>query len=678
MSFLSTRGQLAKLLATENLSIEHDASVKTASFNVKDRVLILPVLKTDNEHVYNLMLSHEVGHALATPQDWMNQIPDGVHRDIVNVCEDVRIEKLIQTKFPGLKRDYTRGYDFLHEADFFSIADKDVSAMSLVDRINLHFKLGSRALIEFTPEEQDLVDAVDSATTFAEVVAAAKRIAAYQKMARDTDSEALDMPGNDDGKEGDDQQPTDSGSASQQETEESGDAEPDQNSGIDPDADIDAPSLDKHEEGSQTQQSFDENMGRMTEDSPRNNIMYATVPDIDLEKDIVTIDKFRESVDTDYHDAFVGYSLDAYYEYLTSTKKEVNFMVQQFEMRKRADAYSRIQQHKTGVLDTNNLHNYKITEDLFLRQDITPDGKSHGLVMMVDWSGSMADILMPTVKQILTLVSFCRKAQIPFDVYSFTSGERYIQDDDSVIDGHVSKHNVQMVHLLTSNAKRTQIDTDMKNFFMCARGIVGYGYSSPYTGMGGTPLNNALMMMPEVIKQFKQRNNVQRVSFVCLTDGESSPLSVIQTINRNDGVSYKSLAYSYYSRILIRHGQNVSAIKEFNETGGIAHWLSQVTGASVTNIFVAGPAQAQRYASSQGCYNFNDSEFKKNLGANCTPENGWGLITLMHPKRFVDSSDEIEVEDGATKAQIRTALRKMLSTKTKSRSLLTTLVEQFS
>ena len=49
--FLQTRGMLAKLLATENLVVEHDNRVKTASFDTENRVLKLPVLNTENENV---------------------------------------------------------------------------------------------------------------------------------------------------------------------------------------------------------------------------------------------------------------------------------------------------------------------------------------------------------------------------------------------------------------------------------------------------------------------------------------------------------------------------------------------------------------------------------------------------------------------------------------------------
>ena len=160
-NFIETRGALARLLATENLVVQHNHEATTASFNVKDRVLTLPILKTESEFVYNMMTGHEVGHALYTPADWHDRVPENVPFDFVNVIEDVRIEKNIQAKFPGLRRDFTKGYDQLNDDDFFGIADKDLSKLSFIDRINLHFKLGARALVPFTDEEMTYVKAVD-------------------------------------------------------------------------------------------------------------------------------------------------------------------------------------------------------------------------------------------------------------------------------------------------------------------------------------------------------------------------------------------------------------------------------------------------------------------------------------------------------------------------------------
>ena len=183
MTFLETRGQLA-LLATENLVVEHTTETTTASFNTSTRVLTLPVLETENENVYNMFIGHEVGHALQTPQDWAVKVPKDVPFDFVNVVEDVRIEKYIQGKFPGLRKDFTLGYDALHEKDFFDIDGEDLSKMTLIDRINLHFKLGARAMIPFSDEEMVYVRACDEADTFDKVCLTAKILSEYVKANR--------------------------------------------------------------------------------------------------------------------------------------------------------------------------------------------------------------------------------------------------------------------------------------------------------------------------------------------------------------------------------------------------------------------------------------------------------------------------------------------------------------
>ena len=126
MSNLEIKGALAKLLATENLIVQHDARANTASFNTATRVLTLPILQIDNGNVYDMFIGHEVGHALYTPTDWRDWVDESVPFDFVNVIEDARIERMIQDKFPGLRRDFSLGYTHLNDRDFFDISDKDI------------------------------------------------------------------------------------------------------------------------------------------------------------------------------------------------------------------------------------------------------------------------------------------------------------------------------------------------------------------------------------------------------------------------------------------------------------------------------------------------------------------------------------------------------------------------
>ena len=52
------------------------------------------------------------------------------------------------------------------------------------------------------------------------------------------------------------------------------------------------------------------------------------------------------------------------------------------------------------------------------------------MMMLLDWSGSMSDVLFDTVKQLINLVEFCRKVNIPFEVYFFTSERKHQREYD--------------------------------------------------------------------------------------------------------------------------------------------------------------------------------------------------------------------------------------------------------
>ena len=68
------KSQLAKLLATEDLVVEHK-KVQTACFNVHTRVLTLPMWEKASNTVYDLLVGHEVGHALFTPdENWLEKV----------------------------------------------------------------------------------------------------------------------------------------------------------------------------------------------------------------------------------------------------------------------------------------------------------------------------------------------------------------------------------------------------------------------------------------------------------------------------------------------------------------------------------------------------------------------------------------------------------------------------
>ena len=133
MNTQEVKGTLAKLLATENLTVEH-RRVSTACFDVEKRLLILPIWKTASNTIYDLLVGHEVGHALYTPNKDFGDAP----KDFVNVLEDARIERMMKDTYPGLRKSFFDGYTELWNDDFFGVKHEDLETLPLIDRINLY------------------------------------------------------------------------------------------------------------------------------------------------------------------------------------------------------------------------------------------------------------------------------------------------------------------------------------------------------------------------------------------------------------------------------------------------------------------------------------------------------------------------------------------------------------
>ena len=136
---IEIKGNLAKLLATENLIIEHK-QVDTASFDIDRRVLTLPQWETDSNYVYDMLVAHEVGHALHTPLRYWNKEDKykDLPMDYVNVVEDARIERLMKQRFAGLNKDFYKAYEELHSNNFFDVDDDSVDDLKLIDKILEH------------------------------------------------------------------------------------------------------------------------------------------------------------------------------------------------------------------------------------------------------------------------------------------------------------------------------------------------------------------------------------------------------------------------------------------------------------------------------------------------------------------------------------------------------------
>ena len=689
------RGNLARLLATENLVVEH-RKVTTASFDVIGRVLTLPIWDKASNVVYDLLVGHEVGHALYTPADlWDADIP----KDFINVVEDARIEKLMKRKYAGLNKDFYNGYQELNDRDFFDIVDQDLSKFNLIDRINLHFKIGAYARIPFVEQEQIFVNKVAAAETFKEVMDICRELKNYLDVSNE-DTELIGIPqSSQDGEESNSDE-----TQSENENSEKPSAT-DDDSGTD---ETDSESLlqgnqggDKYE--SQTQKSFDEAAEELTNQrSYGTEPVYVEVPEVDLDKVIVDYNKLQNyinnywenlSKDRTEHWGNIFDQVDSSFnEFKNSSQKEVNYLVKEFECRKSADAYARAGQSKTGVLDTTKLHTYKYNEDLFKKVTVLPDGKNHGMIFILDWSGSMGTVLMDTVKQLINLCWFCRKVQIPFEVYSFTyewnNNILFCEEDDITPEdySYERRHNSLCVHkrfhllnLATSRSNTKSFDTSLKYLYRLANYYTNNAtyYHNPLgLDLSGTPLNESLISLKTIIPNFQKKNSVQKVNVCILTDGEANNISYDVEIPAPD------------SRIGNRSVQSNCCLRDRKLGRTYRHFTWESTD-SITSILLenlkdnfpqvnfigfrigSGNDFSALYKSIHGWKHDHDVIMKQWRKIKSWELNGLGYDSLYVLGQTSLSSDvEFDVEQGAKKTEISKSFRSMLKAKTTNKKIL--------
>ena len=711
------KSQLAKLLATEDLIVEHK-HVETASFNVHDRVLTLPCWEKASSLVYDLLVGHEVGHALFTPDEewWVDhQISPG----IVNVVEDARIEKLMKRKYGGLAKCFYRGYNELHEDDFFKLEDENVNEMTLPDRINLHFKLGNFVDIDFSIEEKHFVARIDQCETFEDVLEVSKDLHDFckandkktkQEKVDDAQPEGIPFGSSDssdnspsDSQEGTDEKDGESegGEVKTEETQTKGDTpqEPAQLQTGDSSSSLDGQSsLDV-----KTDRSLQESLKDLIDqDDYYRDTNYIEIPNIDLKKVIVENGLLHSRIDKEWRESHPDESVfrfpdKQFFEFKKSAQKEVNYLVKEFECKKSADAYARASTARTGILNTGVLHTYKFNEDLFKKVTVLPDGKNHGLVFILDWSGSMSRIMLDTLKQLYNLMWFCKKVQIPFEVYAFTICYPKWGGVEPLCEAKVNQFDVDgkfsLLNMFTSKTKGKVLEKQMKTMFRIAQtfGYYRHDYEDRYNvplglNLSGTPLHETLIALHQILPSFQKDNDVQKVQCVILTDGEGHPLT------------YHSEHVSHYDPTKTYLGSSNSARKNCflrcRKTGKTYNFGEGWYGsASYTDAFLKNLRDkfpnmnfiGIRLLTSGDSYSFLSNHLDgedlikarvvwRNTKTASIKTSGYHTYFGLSSNALSNDTD-FEVKEDATKADIKKAFAKTLKGKKMNKKILSEFIE---
>ena len=681
------KSQLAKLLATEDLIVENK-QVATAQFNIETRVLTLPMWKRASNSVYDMLVGHEVGHALFTPDewDWQGTVP----QQFVNVTEDARIEKLMKRKYPGLHKSFNAGYEELAEEDFFCLDGEDIDSMNLADKANLFFKIGKYIDITFTDEEKVIVEQIGDAETFDEAVEAAKVMYEYCKKPKE-DSQPIvtpPKPGGSSGgqQEGETQQTESSGESDDIMTHEEMLEEAASRESVDePEENLPEPEVTTDSTFEERKEEFNGNL-----DTDSLETGYHELPEFNVDDLIVPFSEIRTKFDMteelfmkEEEKAYVYVDAE-YAKFKKSAQKEVNFLVKEFECKKAADSYSRAATSRTGVLDCTKLHTYKYNEDLFKKVTILPDGKNHGLIFILDWSGSMGNCILDTLKQLYNLIWFCNKCNIPFDVYAFTNSylrgrgddeerfENMWQEDRLLIHG-----DFRLMNFFSSREKKKDIEKQMQSLFRLVWSMKTYCFYSypPEFSLSGTPLNETLIALTQIIPAFKKMHGLQKTHCFILTDGEANPLMVAKENsyggkgsrhliadhsfirNRKTGHTYQvKRAYHAFSKILLEN------LKEENKD------------CNFVGIRLCAPREMNAFIRSY--QHVTDDALKQIKRQKYYEIKNTGYTSYFAMQsNALNQEAEFDVEDGASKAKIKSAFVKNLKTKALNKKVLSKFME---
>lgn len=724
----------ARLLSTENIAVGVDPHAPTASFDVKSRTLTMPNWDC-SDRLKDMLIGHECAHAIFTDcQDLeilLKEIFGSVNmvaKDYLNVVEDIRIDRLIQRRYAGLRRDYRAGYAEMRNRDFFGMGEKDPNTLKFIDRLNCHFK-GFAGDVTFSTQENVFVHCAENTETFEEVCTLAKAIYDWCKENEGSEEvpeengadeqQGVEMPsddmneGNDRGQgsmpiededgdedgggsgEGGDEDGDESGAGKTDDTDDGDSADSTNGSGSgDGDGDdTEITDSEEHADGCRkthapapatTQRAMDENIAGETTSDPSGmgrvcSLDLPLMKDIHLNKIIIGHKEVIED------GAGLTGATAKWEEFQKSSKSTVTNLAQMFERKKSAAINQRTQTAKTGRLDMTNLHKYKMTEDIFLRNKVEIKGKNHGIIMYVDWSGSMDGCMTETIAQTAITAMFCKKVGIPFRVYAFSTHTRRKNLEDgmqpeqacwgkSANVGYgedynaraMNLHNFSLIELFSDKMKKTDWDR-MGSFLMCI-GDYSMQYSYPRTlWLGGTPLNESIVAAMKVASEFRRANGVDVLNSIWITDGcGGDPFNSCRGIvqQRESG---RTWSFDYNDDGVYGTDQLFRIYKD-------------VVGGNLIGIFLDDKKSILRniyYSDITSDSSSLQEKFEKD-GFLEQDHKGYDTYFLMNKKIAVyTGSDKMEaLPDDASPSRVINAFRKDLGRRTMSRPLLNTFTDK--
>jgi len=737
---VSSKSTLAKLLATENLRVEHQ-KVSTAMFDLKNRTLILPIWKDMSIDLYDLLIGHEVGHALYTPaQGWHSEIDArgmGI-KSFLNVLEDARIERKIKDKFPGIRRNFFSGYQELFDKDFFGVKDLDISKLRFIDRINLHYKVGPFLNVQFSEDEQKYITRIDAMESWDDVATLAAELYELAKSEPEPEFDLDDMMDTlsaDMSEEGDQDSfgseqdssstPSSDGQQSASNSDDTADGEEDTSSvsGAEKDSDDTVEGADStqsaKQEGSNdvpAEPTYNEDPSSLTDtnfrekedtfiDAASRPYSYGILRKVNVKDFVIpmnwVVPNMRPRVyERDYSRIELNYDEVAsktFQEFRNKNQKYINLMVQEFEMRRKASQFACASVAKTGRLDVDRVWAHKISEDLFARNTVVPDGKNHGVLLFLDMSGSMSTNMKGTIEQLVTLMMFCRKVRIPFEVYGFINiqnvrdlypaGRHMIENRRNNVVGSDKQltmldNSFFLLQFISNECSAGKFNEAVRNLLVVAEAYDGRRnrdkalYDLPqFMHLATTPLEESIVVARTIADEFRAKNRVEVLSTVFLTDGDGDD---------NIEIGGRLTKYSNHNITITDAATNVSATVKYNNADRnqmqqvLLEVYKKATGSRVINFFIA-DYNAKWVA--KRMYNFGmdfDVKWRKEWKQkyfHATDSFGFDDRFLIPGGNDLKIDEDILDTDTTDAKELRRAFMKFQNTKQTNRVLLAKMIQ---
>ena len=770
-------------MASENLTVEHQ-KIHTAKFDPVNRVLYLPIWQDMTGFMYDHLGGHEVGHALYTPADgWHDVASDDSKgknfKSFLNVVEDARIEKKVTRKFPGLKTSFRKGFQELLDRDFFGIKYRNVNDLPFIERLNLFTKSQYTAeYIKFTTEEMVYVLKVQNLETWEDVLALTGEIYDYSKdeqfdkqmenqmrdfemFDKDNDGDYSDSDYDYDEEENEDGQP-EKGKNSKSSDENSEDkTENAEGSSNADDTESDDSEFEQEPDFDRFKKSVESDRDQFspecrTDDSYRRNenslldakckpYLYLDIPSVNAKNVFTPAKRVQELLSNYYAERIADGGFDnAYVQKLVTDFKNKNdryvgLLAKEFEMRKAAKAFSKSKLSDTGDIDINKLCNYKFDDNIFRKVMLVPKGKSHGLILLLDCSGSMSDNMAGSIEQILVLSMFCRKVNIPFSVYGFTDCSETFnidrgldtfakrQDNGDSFSrkvGQLAFSNVQLREYINSKMSNVEFTKSLRNLillkesYVYVRGQYNRIGRPESENLSNTPLVQAVFAVGSILNNFRTTNNLDITSLVIVHDGDadnsSSHYLEVEHKNHNGDVQKNIWSYSFdirSSNVVIRDRKNKFEYALCPDKNKIysyytneellrsaLEWIRVVGKTKVFGFFILASRTSHAKSAIRGRYYFEDGstiEEIRKTNAAMAYETEKSLIKKFKDEKFLISNtkgynsfyliaggselqteeEELEINGTVTSHKLKTAFMKMAKKKQVNRVLVSKFIQ---